>query len=191
MEKARKREHLLYGKICQLVEDKHIKLTSGVKVKDHANNVYALDSLVAAGGAAKLVFRFTEDNCSECFRAELGLLEEIGQAIGKSNIILLVSYSGANDLALIQQQYRITFPLYNIPATDLKADSGEIANFPYYFVLDRNVLPELVFFPEKSMPGLTRRYFLMVKDYFSRITDLRRRELSANLTGISFEKNNV
>ncbi len=179
-------DHLLQTHVCMQSLYSPLILKPGTNVKDEYNRSFSLDSIITSTPGEKLVFRFTENNCIDCIKAELLHLEKIAPVIGKDNIILLASYTGTNDLKLFRKAYNPPFSIYNTPLESLAGNQLEDANLPYYFVLNKDLSPHLLFIPEKTLAELTEQYYKMMTDYVTHKALFSDQKLAANETTIFF-----
>ena len=119
----------------------------------------------------KLVFCYSELNCSTCVEKEFENLKKISSEIGVNNIIILASYTNIRDLSVFMRVNDNKFPVYKINNNKLgllidKYDS------PYLFVTNRNMIANQIFLPLKEIPLLSDMYYNVIKTrYFKTNTN--------------------
>lgn len=117
-------------------------------------------------GGPKLVFRFTEYDCSDCVEAQLGMIAQLTNSIGKENVVFLVSYSSNHALSLLKQNYHLKGVMFNVGLQALQNWDIEGLNTPYCFIADRDGLYNF-FVPVKSIPTLSAIYYNNVQSMFA------------------------
>jgi hypothetical protein len=104
-----------------------------------------------------LIYRFTSSDCFECVNVQLGLLKEKFPS-SVSNIKIIATYPGMNDLNVVNKENDLRFAFFNTDDNHLKLVAEQL-NTPYFFLIDSALQVRNLFIPEKGMPDLTRRYF--------------------------------
>lgn len=107
----------------------------------------------------KIVLRFTQNNCGSCVERELIHLKELAKSIGEENIVCLTSYSGINDLKIFKDSYTANFATYNVPFNTFYKNGYDTLNFPYVFLVDKNLQMSNFFIPAKEIPMLSKAYY--------------------------------
>jgi len=113
----------------------------------------------------KIVYRVRETNCMTCVERELPMINSLARTIGLYNIILLTTFDELNQARILQQKFNIPFAVYNVDRSF--SPSQDSLNFPYVFLLSANLTATELFYPEKSMPDLSERYYRMIADRFA------------------------
>ncbi len=141
------------------------RLPEDVYVTDNSGNKILLKNLTAAG--SKLIFKFSETNCSKCIETALPRLNALADVIGAENIIFIASFSGTNDLRIYNQVNKIRFSSYTLPDTfDHYFEAAGNVGVPYLFVIDKDLNTKMMFFSEKMDTEAQRLYYQLVKDEF-------------------------
>lgn len=105
----------------------------------------------------KLVLRFSERNCELCIQSEIDLINKLNIS---DDIVGFASYSNARLLKLIQQKYRIQFPVYLLPySTDILPEIKEKLGVPYLFLIDTDLHSKYIFFPSKEHSEFSEKYY--------------------------------
>ncbi|HTO16601.1 MAG TPA: hypothetical protein VLZ83_12580 [Edaphocola sp.] len=112
----------------------------------------------------KLIFRFSDMACNECIDAQMNMLKNHSASFNENDIILIASGNKRN-LLIKKNEFQLPFMIYFIEYEGLHFEL-ERMNTPYYFVIDRNIIADLVFVPAKEIPLPTINYFNMLKDRF-------------------------
>jgi len=99
-----------------------------------------------------LIFRFTEDYCEICINEELNKLEAMGNMIGNTNLLLLVSYSNLRALGFLKKQHHIKFSIYNVPKDIAILKNIQQLSTPFYFTVGPDLILNDFFIPDKSFP---------------------------------------
>jgi hypothetical protein len=107
------------------------------------------------GTTTKLIFYFSQKDCSECYVTELNNLRSFSSAIGKENIIILVDFTNFRGLNSIFKSYEFNY--YILSPTNLLFNRLSEINQPYYLMVNKTMAFN-VFIPEKSIPTLSRQY---------------------------------
>lgn len=108
-----------------------------------------------------LVFRFSETNCDLCIRTQMALLQEKMKSL-PTRLIGLASYSNKRIYKLLKKQYGIDVPVYFIPSDEsrfLLTEINESKNYPYLFVVDRELKGNYIFTPSNDRPEATGQYY--------------------------------
>lgn len=146
------RERLLY----QIKYANSFKIHFFPTIKDINNNSFNPDSLLNLN--TKLFFRITENNCSPCVEQEIKNLKLFKGKIQDSNIVILASYKGVNDLKILKERYDLDYRILNMPFSAFDYNPVESQNFPYFFTITRQKEANSIFVPDKSLPQLTIDY---------------------------------
>lgn len=144
-------------------EHSHLKFTSGNKLTDVNNNVFTWNTISLT---SKLVFRFSQKNCIECVRAQIPFLKNISDKIGKDKVILLTSYDNRRDLMVILNEFNLDFKSYNISIDEFSKYNNSIENLgiPYVFEINADGEVEMLFFPLKETPEISKLYYRRVEE---------------------------
>lgn len=113
----------------------------------------------------KLAFFHSEVNCNSCVESNISFLNDLGDSIGRQNIIFLTSYRHKRDLVVFKRINQIKFPVYNVGSTGL---AMEELNEPFLFIINEHLKAECVFVPIKEDSLHLKRYLNLIKQkYFS------------------------
>lgn len=113
----------------------------------------------------KLAFFHSEVNCNSCVESNISFLNDLGDSIGRQNIIFLTSYKNKRDLSIFKRINQIKFPVYNVNSTGLAIEE---LNEPFFFVINEHLKAECVFVPIKEDSLHLKRYLDLIKrKYFS------------------------
>lgn len=113
----------------------------------------------------KLAFFHSEVNCNSCVESNISFLNDLGDSIGRQNIIFLTSYKHKKDLSVFERINQIKFPVYNVNSTGLTIEE---LNKPFFFVINEHLKAECVFVPIKEDSLHLKRYLNLIKQkYFS------------------------
>lgn len=153
--------------------------TTDLLVYDTADVAHSFKSLLEDG--PRLIFRFTEDNCSSCYEAELPVIDSLQEAIGSKQVIFLCSYKGGGKiLKMVRKNYSLHNPIYYVPVERYSFRKDlEALNVPYYFMANSSTLYNF-FIPEKVLPAYSGIYLAQVKDNYTRYLKAHRPEKKQN-----------
>ena len=132
-------------------------------LEDTLAKEFILSDLVSRSPA--LIFRYSEINCSSCYKTELLSLHNYFFK-EERKIAILSSYREKNKFIMFKKTNRIELPFYRIPqdAFDwILEDYG----LPYYFVLHPGLKVSHIYIPDKMLPELNRQYLESVKAFLS------------------------
>lgn len=163
-----KEKSVLQNQINQVVSDKYwIEFSSQ---NNKINNCYIDEYLDSKDSIQlsdvldvthKLVFFFSESNCSECVKSELQNLAKFSNIIDKENIVIISSFNNNRKRWMREVPYKIL----NVRNQKLGLIL-ESKNTPFYFLLDNKLEAMSVFIPIKEYPALTERYFEIIKENY-------------------------
>jgi len=152
-------ETLLYTNIYLNIDS---NLETDLKCFDEKGKKFHLSELI--NERPKLILRISERMCDLCITSELNSLKRINTDIRKDDIILLATYSNFNSLRILKKKHGIPFKIYKVGT--IHESSLEQQNTPYYFVLEKNMIPKYQFIPDKNMNKLTDKYLNDLTPYF-------------------------
>ncbi len=135
----------LFGKMAFFTED--------------SDTVYASDLFTKE----KLVFRFSENNCSECVKHEFELLEQYVDRIGAENMVIIADYSQNQYLEYVKQDAPEKIRCLNDTHYFRKLPF-ERFNLPYLLTINEKLELRNLVILEKSFDQFTHDYltfFLM------------------------------
>ncbi|MFV0506587.1 MAG: hypothetical protein ACK5L5_07750 [Bacteroidales bacterium] len=88
--------------------------------------------------------------------ASMEVLQKQGNTIGKENILILGNYRNNRIFYRTMEEYNIDYPnIYNTNSLDIPA---ETIDYPYFFILDKDLKISNVFVPDKGLPNITIEY---------------------------------
>jgi hypothetical protein len=131
--------------------------------EDIEANQCFLASLVSPN--PKLIYRYSEINCNDCFESDLALLQEFFSD-EKQKIVILCSYQNRKYLVEFKKMNRIELPIYRI-LKDTFNWKLEKYGESYYFVLHPDMKVSHIFVPNKDFPELNKQYLESVKRFLS------------------------
>jgi len=106
----------------------------------------------------KLIFHFSDQECSECLAKQFEILCELQDSIGIDNAIILSTSKSLRQLSVVYRQNKLKFKLYQIPDYKYFTSKQKDLNRPFYFLSSRDCILHNVHIPDKSMVPLTRIY---------------------------------
>lgn len=134
-------------------------------LQQNGNNLDSLFLHEIVGNTPKLFLRFKETNCNVCIENELENLIKLASKVDTNNIILLGSFTNSR----ARWMRKSSFKIFNIGNQELGL-SLDKENMPYYFILNKDFSAKSVFIPFKEFPGLTDKYFELIKrKYFNQV----------------------
>lgn len=101
----------------------------------------------------RLVFRFKNNQCSPCINDQMSIINEFSNKREK-----IIIFSDKTDQKEIQNFKRYNKIETNIYTVDNLLNSIDSLNVPYYFVIKSDLKIEDIYFPDKSLPHLTKKY---------------------------------
>lgn len=111
----------------------------------------------------KLIFRYSELNCSTCIDAQIQNLNEFAKLIGVHNILLLTTYQNDIYMQRFRKVNKIKFEILNIDQDSVLADIG----VPYFFILtSKEMRIQSMFIPQKEEPKLTYDYLQLIREKY-------------------------
>jgi len=146
------------NKLAQLSinESKKKNLT----IYDENRKPYLLKDLV--GENPKLIFKFSETQCSHCIEHALKYIEIYKKEIGINNIILIGNFIDEKSYSIFVRFHpKIHSKIYQIDkdALDLSVDS---LNQPYLIFVNTSLRIQEIFVPLKEIPERTDHFFKKV-----------------------------
>ncbi|MBI9032924.1 MAG: hypothetical protein JEZ03_00495 [Bacteroidales bacterium] len=116
-------------------------------------------------GENMLIFRVSESHCSSCDLVGLQCLEKNNSNIPERNIIIVGSFYNTKRMMDFKDEYNITSKMYNLKqSVNIGAEEH---NFPYFIVINKDLVVLSCFFPEKSLPKFIDDYFLGIEHFFN------------------------
>ncbi|TDX00496.1 hypothetical protein [Dinghuibacter silviterrae] len=141
------------------------QLDGDLELKGLDGKSVRLKSLLKSG--PKLIFRYSEINCNVCYQKVLDELSALIKKIGPQNILIITSYYNQRELYNFMRVNNISQNVFNIGTASLGLPI-EKYDVPFLFMADQSLKTKVLFVPYKRNPGLTKQYFLSVKErYFS------------------------
>ncbi len=119
-----------------------------------------LDSII---DEAKLIFRYSNLHCHSCIDKQLDLLNRYTDSIDDGRIILFAYYQNVRDRFLFTRSNHIRFNTYSVKSLDIPFEELQ---FPYFFVLDKNLKINDSFLPTKEDTMLTINYLSIISSKF-------------------------
>lgn len=117
----------------------------------------------------KLVFFFSDKNCITCIDSALYHLNNWSNSIGLDNIIVIVLYEDSYRLNVLRKIKKIQFPIYNICKQNIDRYDLE-KDFPFFFVLTKDLSMHNLFIADKSLSEITDKYFKATfRNYFQKL----------------------
>jgi hypothetical protein len=103
--------------------------------------------------------RFRDNDCKDCYEAEIERLKAFSQA-GKfnKNIVLLTSFANPKSIDTLKKNINIPFAIYQVDRSVLTAVPFEKIPRPYYFVQEADKEITKLFIPNKHQPSRSDRY---------------------------------
>lgn len=113
-----------------------------------------------------LIFRYKSTDCGQCIDFGLLKLKKLAARIGADHILILAKEPQRRLIEMLRQQHKIEdISVYQAEVLNTPA---ETAQYPYCFVLDKDMYISAVFIPDKAYPYSTDLYLKMIgKRYFS------------------------
>ncbi|SUE33955.1 hypothetical protein [Rikenella microfusus] len=123
---------------------------------------FSLDSLI---DGPTLVFRYKSTDCGQCI--DFALLKLKKMAIGQHiRMLVLAAEPDRRNVKILRRRHGFTdIPFYQVQTLDTPAEEVQ---YPYCFVMDKDMYMKSVFIPDKSYPYSMDLYLKMIgKRYFS------------------------
>ncbi len=111
-----------------------------------------------------LILRINEEQCSECIRNEINLINQFVENTKSSNVIVLASFERRGDFKTYQK--RLVPEILMINTDNVFFHKAEELGIPYYFIIDKNRRTNGLFFPDKKNNLLTVKYFININKNF-------------------------
>lgn len=113
-----------------------------------------------------LVFRYKSTDCGQCVDFALLKLKKAAAHIGAGRILVLAGQTDRRGMEMLRRQQGMEdIRFYRAETVNTPA---ETVQYPYCFVLDRDMLIRSVFIPDKANPRSMDLYLKMIgKRYFS------------------------
>jgi hypothetical protein len=126
-----------------------------VVVTDTSGNTVPFSSL----NGHFVFLRFRDDDCKDCYEAEIERLKAFSQA-GKfnKNIVLLTSFANPKSIDTLKKNFNIPFAIYQVDRSVLKTVPFEKIPRPYYFVQEADKEITKLFIPNKHQPSRSDQY---------------------------------
>ncbi|NIJ46642.1 hypothetical protein FHR24_003137 [Wenyingzhuangia heitensis] len=140
-------------------------IIQNLKISDIKDDNFSLKELV--GKKTKLIFRFSDRQCSYCVEHSLRYLKKVEKKIGVDNIIYIGDFIDKNSYSVFLRLYpNINQKIFSYNKRFyLKVDT---LSLPYMFTLDNNLKAKNVFVPLKEVPQRTNKYIMKVKNEFNK-----------------------
>ena len=156
-------ELLLKNMKAQLASEGQ-SINVAMKIKGSDSNEILLGNVV--GERPKLIFRFSELNCTTCVDSQFYMIKKYQQIVGASNIIILTSSNSERNAFLFNRDEHLQCPVYSVPFDELGLPIEDL-NIPYYFIVDKDLTAKLIHIPAKELPLFTDEYFsVLIKRFF-------------------------
>jgi len=124
---------------------------------------------------AVLIYRYSSSGCSPCYMDDLSELKEFRKAIGKDITLVLPAYPTNDRNSRIRMANEtMGFKYRNIPADSLLIPVHNGVEKRYFAIIDSKGQINMVFFPVRGRPYLTRQYFREVARFFPEQTDAKK-----------------
>lgn len=120
-------------------------------------------SVDSAVGNGKLFFYFDEHYCLLCYKEIISKINQHVVQYGTDNIAIIANFSNMRNLLFFLKNTEVKVPVYyvtnsiNIYATN--------ANQPFFFVLDKSLLPKFVYIPDKKYNDNVNDYISFIVEY--------------------------
>lgn len=141
--------------------------STGLKLTNH--NIKDRDSVInlkeIIGKTPKLIFKFSETDCSECVKSEVINLDILSKEVGSENIIILTGFSNPKNFLLFRTKSETNIRAYNMENQILGLPI-ETENYPFLFIVDSSLNVNSIFVPFKEAPVLSEKYYNIVKKNF-------------------------
>lgn len=118
-------------------------------------------------GESKLVFRFSDDECSSCYEQEFKNLKSIN--LNKSDVIVLAKLTSINALQILKKNLKIPFLIYSLNTINSSNNINQDLHIPFYFVLDTNLISKFLFIPHRDFENFSKDYYRSIESYFNMI----------------------
>ncbi len=104
----------------------------------------------------KVFFRFSMTQCNSCYESQFEILRDMRKDLSRLIIIADVD-DNLKKIALITERYDITSPLYKLTTKYLPIPIDSLRK-PYFYILNKDMIPRNLFIPNKKIPNLSIRY---------------------------------
>jgi peroxiredoxin len=112
-----------------------------------------------------LIYRYSGAMCQTCVYEDIFELRDFQEKTGKENILVLPAFPDNRDNRVRLSHELADFNYRNIPADSLIIPVQEPEGAKRYFaVIGEDGKIEMVFFPKKGHPAVTRSYFAAVEE---------------------------
>ena len=148
------------------IENSNIKLEE-LSIKDNINNLLNLNDVFKDGRENILVCRFSKMQCESCINFAIQTILNQINTVGKDNVLFLGTHRNSRIFNQEIGHYNLqNMNVCNIETLDIPV---ERLNFPYYFILNSDMVISNVFVPDKAAPSVTMNYLETIhKRYFSK-----------------------
>lgn len=138
---------------------------------DSLSRVRSLREILKVRQRPLLVFRFAEQHCESCVNSAIQIFKKDIESIGAQNILFLGSYRNNKLFNRVKPLYGIdSLKVYNVPELDIPA---ERSGYPYFFVMQSNLMISDTFIPDKGVVSITNSYLKIIYEkYFLKGTGL-------------------
>jgi hypothetical protein len=107
-----------------------------------------------------LIYRYSNAMCQSCIFEDIIELKNFQKTIGKDNILVLPDYPKDRGSIIQLKNELADFRYKNIPSDSLIIPVNNIEGYQRYFaVVNKYGNIEMVFFPKRNCPELTKMYF--------------------------------
>lgn len=119
----------------------NIQLSDIAMINSNLDTVY-LESII---DKPKLIYRFYQETCVQCYEDELDILKKLSEKIGIENVLIISDFGKMNQLRAIINRKNIKSSFFNYSnklGLPIDEDDRKIASF---FVIDQNLRTRFVF----------------------------------------------
>jgi hypothetical protein len=132
---------------------------------DSVQNTFLLSEIMEH--KSTLFFYFSEYNCNTCFEGEIRLLQSF-YTNGHFHVIILCAFELEDSFKIFLTINQVHVPIYRVKQEALKLQLDDYG-YPYYFLLNPELIVSDIYIPNKSSPELNKIYLEKIKKYFSMI----------------------
>lgn len=134
-------------------------LLNNISLITEALDSVSIEEIVYFNNTPKLVFIFSNYDCSTCVQDQLDLISK--SKFTKENIYVLCNNHTEKDMNLIRRYFLKDSRINLLRIID---NYDNKINFPYYFILDSTLLMKKFFIPSKDDTTYTQQYFSAIEN---------------------------
>ncbi|NQU81976.1 MAG: hypothetical protein HQ543_10690 [Bacteroidetes bacterium] len=153
-------KQVLINRELNTIRNIGLQINIKLKVEDEKGNKISIAELL--NNNIKVIFRYSELNCSLCIEEEIQILHKYINNIGIENILFFSTYHSTRDLFLFKRINKLqNFKIYNLKEEQLNIPVDRL-NIPYVLLVDSSGNIVMINIPEKTKPEFSEQFYNVV-----------------------------